>query len=502
MLCRDSLSKALLSLTLLLSLSPTLSIAQTNFIPLERGDVREREERLMFTPGVQLSGDFRFRTSLISGSELPESRPGTNSPEEFSFDQDVRLKMQTIVHPMTTMVLELATAQEPYYQSDLRDSSANRVGEPDSQTIALTARQSYLDLNFNPRNTLRIGKQEVNVGDRRGKVFNGVLTGFAQPKCRTGTWCYEFGGYKLSTADSDWLYSLSLDYPFVYQVDANDNPLNVIRAELFRIKYTEHDIPVGAHLHPAMRPADDNSTAGLFTTSTGDALYYNAHEQEYFGIRFLWDTPGFRFYFDATSNIGNRRYFVASDRNTQEPYKVRGVATEWELTYKTRDGELSLLFMGAQGDKELDNQTANYQRALEGYYEIVPGTYQGTQFYFNGGSTDLNSGTGLGHSINNTQLLGLRYLYRVPESDLIYHFGLYQLKHLQPVLSTEGNPVKEIGVEWDNTFSFPLAKHVKADLDLNVFQMAPAFRYRDADAPLGKNGELLTHVAGRLIYSF
>ena len=464
--------------------------------------MREREERLMFSPGVQLSGDFRFRTSLSSASSLPESRPGTNSPEEFALDQELRLKMKSVVHPMASLVLELSTAQEPYYRSDLRDGSTRQVGEADSQNIGVVARQSYLDLNFNPRNTLRVGKQEVNLGDRRGKVFNGLLTGFAQPECRTGTWCYEFGAYKLSTVDGDWLYALSLDYPFVYELDASENPVNVIRAEIFRIKYSEHDIPLGSRLHPAIRPADNTSTTGLLTNAAGQPLYYNAHEQEYFGLRFLWETSKLRVYADVVSNQGNRRYFAASDRHAQELYKLSGVATEGELVYKTQTGEFGLLWMNARGDEQLDNATANYQRGLEGYYEIVPGTYQGTQFYFNGGSLNLNSGTGLGRSINNTQLLGLRLLYNVPESDLTYRFGLYQLKHLQSVIDQDGRRVKDIGLEWDNTFSFPLIRHLQADLDINLFQVGPAFSYSDAAPGLGTNGELLTHVAGRLTYSF
>ena len=61
------------------------TVAQTHFVPLERGDVFERKEHLTFSPGVELSGDFRLRTSKINSTALPASRTETNSAEEFSF---------------------------------------------------------------------------------------------------------------------------------------------------------------------------------------------------------------------------------------------------------------------------------------------------------------------------------------------------------------------------------------------------------------------------------
>ncbi len=72
--------------------------AQSNFVPLERGDFYEREEQITFSPGLKLSGNYRFRTSKIHSESLPESSMGTNSPEEFSFDQDLRIRIRSIVH--------------------------------------------------------------------------------------------------------------------------------------------------------------------------------------------------------------------------------------------------------------------------------------------------------------------------------------------------------------------------------------------------------------------
>ena len=157
-----------------------------------------------------------------------------------------------------------------------------------------------------------------------------------------------------------------------------------------------------------------------------------------------------------------------------------------------------------KGDEQLADSSrsgVNYQRSLDGFFEISPGTYRGTQFYFNGGSPELNSGTGLGHSINNTQLGGFRYRYDIPETTAVYRLGLYELKRIKPVLDANGSQSSMIGVELDNTFTMLYAGHAKIDLDINAFQPGRAFSYDDQTVPTG-NKDMIYHFAGRLTYSF
>ena len=175
-----------------------------------------------------------------------------------------------------------------------------------------------------------------------------------------------------------------------------------------------------------------------------------------------------------------------------------------ELSWKKPGEQFTLIGMMAKGDEQLADSSrsgVNYQRSLDGFFEISPGTYRGTQFYFNGGSPDLNSGTGLGHSINNTQLGGFRYRYDIPETTAVYRFGLYELKRIKPVLDTYGSKSSMIGIELDNTFTMLYAGHAKIDLDINAFLPGRAFSYDDQTVPTGKK-DMIIHFAGRLTYSF
>ncbi len=509
------------ALTLLFFLTDVRSTyAQANFVPLERGDISEREEHLTFSPGLKLSGNYRFRTSKIHSESLPESRTETNSAEEFSFDQDLRIHLRSTVHRVISLNLEIATNQEPIYQSDIREYNTSRITGSESQTANLTARQSYLEFNRNPNEETKLGKHVINIGDRRGKVLSGVLSGFSQ-RCKAGTWCYEIGAMKLSSADADWLYFFSLDYPFWHEVDFQGEIINSLRIELFRIKYTEHDVPLGLNNVPAKRISDSSlasfESSGFLSGSSCNSslndytlnsdckpIYYNAHEQEYFGLRINWETPSWAVYADIISNQGNRNYFQYDDRHNLDKRNISGGAAEFQLSWKRDGDEFTFITMMAQGDDQLEDSSrngTNYKRNLEGFFEIVPGAYRGTQFYFNGGSPDLNSGTGLGHSINNTQMNGFRYRYDIPETTSVYSFGLYQLKRLNPVIDVLGNKSTNIGNEWDNTFTMKIVNHAQLDLDINAFDPSGAFSYDDHTASTGEKN-LIFHFAGRLTYSF
>ena len=124
-----------LSILILLLNPQGCLLAQSNFIPLERGDHIERKEHLTFSPGIEFSGNYRFRSSKVRSSSPIESRTETNSPEELSFDQDLRLHLRTILHRTISLNLEIATNQEPFYKSDIRKASSSSMNEEVSSPI-------------------------------------------------------------------------------------------------------------------------------------------------------------------------------------------------------------------------------------------------------------------------------------------------------------------------------------------------------------------------------
>lgn len=502
--------------------------AQSNFIPLEKGDYKEVEERRTYEPGLEIGGSYRLRSRWLDASQEPEPEAGFPDAGNLSFEQDLRLFLRSTVHRAAALHLEIATAQEPFNNADLRSPSASVVRERESQEVNLVARQAYLQYQANPRDRIRLGKQEISLGDRRGKVLEGLLTGISQ-QCAAGSFCYEVGALRLGQNTADWLYTLSVDYPVFYEVDAAGNPENVLRVEVFRVKYTERGVPLGRNNAPQRRLSNDDLDAlrsdGLLTAAgschrdlEGYALsascapvYYDAVEQEYYGLRFTWNTRNWRWYSDVVGNQGRRQYYELADDNTPgerlNSKPVAGVVTEHEFSYLWDLHRVTGLFLYATGDQQREdsaqagNSGSNYDRVLRTYYEIVPGSYRGTNFYFNGGGLDWRSGTGLGRGVGNTQLVGLRYRYTTELQSAFYEVGFYELNRPNAVLDKDGTPVSYLGLEWDNTFSWQVEDFLTWQFELNLFRRGPAFSYDDHLPPTRDSGAI-THFATRLHYSF
>ncbi|MEC7541592.1 MAG: hypothetical protein VX759_11460, partial [SAR324 cluster bacterium] len=291
----------------------------------------------------------------------------------------------------------------------------------------------------------------------------------------------------------------------------------------FRIKYTESDIPLGRNNVPLKKLSSStlSELEGLtpetfksgndcrfevsdYAVSDCKPVYFFSHEYEYWGIRLVYETPTIEIYGDMIGSSGKRRHYVYDESGYHHSSKVNGVAGELEMSFISGEHRYGLIAMMARGDEEIQDpnkEGLNYKRDLSGFYEIMPGTYKGTQFYFNGGSTELNSGTGLGHSINNTSMIGLRYQYDVPDSELLYRGGLYQLKRMKDVYNSFDIPSKDIGMELNNTLSFPIAIHAVMEFDVNLFNPGTAFSFDDHDFP-GNATDLFFHAAARLFYSF
>ncbi len=515
--------------------------AQSNFIPLKPGDLKEREDIWAFSPGLKLTGNYRIYATQINSGATPQRREDEREIDTLFFHHELRIQLRSTVNRNISLNLEMETQQEPFQDADLRsESQSGEEKNIDAQITGIGARQAYLEYNSNPANVLKLGKHHLNLGDRHGKVFSGVLTGISQ-NCKLGTWCYEIGAAKLGEHPADWLYFGSLNYPVFREENPANATIHQLEVEVFRIFYTERDIPLGISNIPTFENEDVlNDLAQAYATGDdgqqqeartfskqfvdrqGRPLFYDAIEQEYFGIRLLWEKTALSVRFDITANQGKRHYHLLRDEegvlespdlgdnsvefksNHVAKRSLAGVASELEVSYQLNNHQFGFRGMFATGDKEkLDTEIEgdNFLRVLNSYYEIVPGSYQGTNFYFNGKRDGLQSGTGLGHSINNTSLIGGWYRLDLIETPFSYQTGLFQLKRMQPVRNETGKQVRNIGVEWDNTFAWRMDKHFHTDFELNFLQPGDAFSYSDNQAPLNRN-ELVIHVVARAYYSF
>ena len=490
-----------------------------NFKPLERGEFTEEEEKIHILRGLSASG------SYSGGMARDKSDALLNSEKETRHWQDFQLKLSTVFHRDTSMVLNLETLPSSLRLNSFREDSESPSNTSDNQPMSLGVREAYLKYNFNPRSALLLGKHEISIGDRRGKVFNGILPGLTYD-CRIGTWCMPFGAAKIGPAASDWIYHWALEY--TAWEEKKNNLRDTLKVELFRIIYKESNIPLGINGGPGRfnpdAPDCNSSDAscsqaeGQETDSLGNPIYYDTVDQNYFGLRINWESGSFFFNYDIVSNQGDRRlhrYYSDATPLTGDPLDLNGTSeitfqhpisgmameSEFGFRYPLFRWGMRLLHASGEPPRESGDQLG-INGGTKGYYEMVPGSYQGTRLYFNGNGTSPDSGSGLGHSINNIQMYGLFIDFNDPSGKgMGYSGGLYMLKYNHPVRDINGDLQDEIGLEWDNLFTIYLKKAVKLQLEANAIDTKGGFRRNSQAIPQVTN-DLFTQGVARLIYTF
>ena len=511
-------------MALLLVGVPLTAQAQMNFKPLDRGEYTEVEDRVLVVKGLEAGGDYAFMLQRLYDPELP----GTSTRSRIF--QDFRLNLDSAIDREVDMHITLEAVSGQLNDADPRLAPAldNRLDDGMSD-MTVQAREAYLRYRFNPRSGLIMGKQEVSIGDRRGKTFDGIVPG-ATLDCQVKTWCFPFGVFKIGKDDNDFVYHFALTYnAWEDPEDTPENtPKDTLKVEIFRTLYNETNTPLGTNLgpgykdrnNPAVTPYSINTAVGpqnaQVVDGNGVPMYFDSVNHNYFGLRIDFQNGGFFWNYDVTSDQGSRKYHLYIDPATDQPVgtpsygtrvvekNISGVAMETEIGFQGDEVRGGLRAMNATGDKYIAGE-GGYLRNMVGYYEISPGTYKGTRYYFNGRDSDVGDGGGLGHSINNTRVVGLFVDWDSPgESRKAFHTGVFKLTRNHPV--PIGDPAlgvqsTEIGTEWDNMAVFYIHKALQLQLEGNIFYQGPAFSYTDYIVPDGHT-QTNVQLIGRFVYHF
>jgi hypothetical protein len=509
--------------------APRPAPAQLNFRPLERGDVREVEQRLVVVrsgEGKEFALELGGQFALQMRDERAKNLDGLDSVTRF--DQDFRLTFRTWFHQDVAMHLTLQTTPAGLDDANLRAARDEERGAlADGKALTLAAREAYLLWNANPNSHLIFGKQEVSLGDRRGKVYEAIMPA-AQFDCRVGTWCMPFGAIKIGQNSADWIYNWALAYR------AWDEQRNTLRqrleVEVFRIFYTEQNVPLGKNLGPGRfnkdcrDPVLDGNTCTVNASqvvdedTTAHPIYYDANGWNYGGVRVDWLGDPLFWNLDYTSGQGHRLYhrfrdpeggivgvpiYGTGSGSARQRESVNGYTWESEFGYRWPQGRLGLRYMTATGDDVRGEANGgDYLRVLQGYHEITPGSYRGTRLYFNGGDSRVDLGGGLGHSVNNTTLLGLFLdLDYAEEKRLGYLAGVYHLRRNRVVRNVEGKLRSDIGVEWDNVLIWRVHKALQLQFEANLIKPGGAFALDDFTPPDAEQNLLIQGIA-RIVYTF
>ena len=495
-----------LGVLVLLAASPR-AMAQVNFAPLERGDMNEVEDKVLVVQGLKAGGDYAFTLHQLADKNLPADQSQQRPTRAF---QDFRLKLDSAIHRSVDLHLTLETTTGTLKADEFRRGPAtDRNGLASDQSMSLQAREAYLRYRFNPRSGLVMGKHEVSLADRRGKTMNAIINGITFD-CQVKTWCMPFGAMKLGRSTEDYSYHWALRYNG--WEEETDGVKNLFQVEIFRLIYNEHNIPLTKSLAPGRLSNDPANTPApdQFHTN-GHPVYYDVEGQNYYGLVTNFQSGGFFLYWDVVAEQGNRRYHYYRNldgsyatANGISQYHIQGVASEMEMGYVSPHLKIGFRGLHATGDSpKPQNSTEAWARNLNGFYEITPGTYKGARYYFNGADALVTDGYGLGHSINNTRMVGLFLDYDDPiDAKKAFSTGFYYLQRVKGVPDINGNLQNKIGMEWDNLFTVYWEEALKFQMEVNLFDEGPAFARDDVTVPDKRGHNIILQSMARVVYSF
>ncbi len=467
---------------LLMSFSGNL-FAQQHFTPLKRGEYTIVEEENRFNPGAKISGSYEViaadrKEGLLSG--------GAFGGKSY---QDIFLGFQSKVNSNVSLNIKLGSKSPVVSEQDQAyetRNSSDMSGNENSDGLSVVLDEAYLEYNHNPNAQLRIGRQYLDIADRKGLIFEGEATAISQG-CRIGTWCYSVGGARLGDAGASGVFWLQLDYPVYESGNLIPDPWGKkptrqeksFSVELFRVMYSGNDNPLAEY----GGWTGENSGAHN-TTDSGDPVYFDNDGIEYFGMNIIWNHYDFDLHFTWSNMGGKRDYFSYGDSGVTSLGKqaVSGNAYYLDMGYRlSKNWKSSLLMFSASGNTMDSDDDNIWDGSSNAYFEVKKGSFGDGDalIYFNG-----RNGIGDGHSVSNLSFYGLKSAFRSSEEFYAVDLDLYTFSRTNAVLINDKSETgKTIGTELDIKINWQMEERLFFRMYVAYFQPGDAYSTNDSIRP-------------------
>ncbi len=491
----------LLSGCLLFVAPVSVGFAQSYFTPLEKGDYEIVDEKTGYNPGIQASGYYRA-FSLSRRKDLMGDEYSSHMNQILSLKLQSKLNTNIAVHARIQNRLSLLKNGERGYVSDNPYDEMDSTGD---NGMDAEFKEAYLEYNHNPHAILKIGRHEINVGDRKGLIYRGTDTAISQ-SCRMGTWCTYIGGARLGTHDA--LYWVQLDYPVFFNdvmipdpwSEKKERQQSSLRIELFRVRYGGKDTPLAIYGGPT-------SVGSQYHKKDGDdsPVYYNNEEVEYEGVTVLWNYHDFLLDFSYVLFGGDRVYHTGSQEDGNETKEIGkqdigGNVFYVDFSYRFHERwRFEGVVLGSSGN-ETESGKNFWKSDSTAYLEVQKGHFGKSLVYFDGIDR-----MGEGHSVGNLQFRSLGVAYRSLDKSFGFDISYSDYERTKAVLDHEGNEVRDIGSELDLLSTWWLEERLKFQCYLAVFRPGEAYSPNDNLTPGSSDGDEdndVFYLGLNLIYDF
>jgi len=463
--------------------------AQQHFKPLKDGEYEIVEEDTRYHPGAQIHGSYEAiasdrKNGLVTGKSL-----GGN------FYQDISLMLRSKINTNVSLNVKLGHESPVVSDQDRPYETRNpsdRTTTADGDGFNVTFEEAFLEYNHNPNAQLRLGRQYITIGDRRGLVFEGEATAATQG-CRIGTWCYSIGGARLGDEGRAGVFWAQLDYPVYESGVLIPDPWGIkptrqeksFSVELFRVMYGGNDVPTAEYGGWTGEYSDAHDTTD--DAASGDDVYFDNDGVEYIGMNILWNYYDFDLHFTWSNMNGTRNYF-ARDRTSRletdlGSRSVSGNAYLLDLGYRMQENWKTTLTLFSASGNSLGSQNEKlWEKNSTAYHEIQKGAFGDALIYFNG-----KNGIGDGHSVSNLTFYALKFAYREKVDEIGADMGLYLFSRTKPVYTNEKGAAaakgSDIGAELDVSVNWRLEERLTVQFHAAYFDPGSAYAVNDSVRP-------------------
>jgi len=464
--------------------------AQQNFTPLQRGEYEIVKEDNSYDPHAQFSGEYKAhyyfkKLGLFSGDDLGGD-----------IFQDFYLQVQSKVNSNVSFKIKLGNKSDLVSEQESEYDSRYKIEAGDSSSdegLTVVFKEAYLEYNHNPNARLLLGKQDINIADRKGLVFDGSATAITQG-CRIGTWCYYIGAAKIGDEGESSLYWAQLLYP-IYQSgikipdpwgEKSVRQQESLSIEIFRTIHQGHDIPLAVYGGWVGENTTYHDTTG--DAASGERVYYDNSDVEYFGFNVKWAYYDFLLDFLWMNQSGTREYHTGTQENGDvtelsnsnfygNAYLLNTqylISDEWKSSFT--------YFWGSGNSNETDGQKI-WESDSAAYYEVKKGGFGDALIYFNG-----DEGVGDGHSVSNLRFHKIQADYQTPKKDVLLEMSAYWFYRNSPVfINTVGEAEdkgSDIGFEFDFRTTWQLERNLSFQFFAGLFMPKEAYTVNDSVRPI------------------
>ena len=439
----------------------------------------------IFVPDVRINGEYQFYQ--LSYQDATENSNNTW--------QDFHLNLTSEVQENVHLFLNITNTPYEWGGQNTYQVYDRNARTRNNENIRINVKEFYLEYNSNPNAIFRVGRQKIDLGNKRGLIYQGEVDAF-RITCRVGTWCWDVGQANLDTQNSKvtWFHFFYPVYESAESIDTYwmKRKKNALFVDFYRIDDKQNKLALAKYGGRTYSPIDNEYSPDQIQHNR-EYVFYDRNFKTY-GINITWHKNNSSLELINIQGIGSRDYYL--ENNTTLPTDKNNINNkayllEWQ--YLFTESRIGFRILTTSGAKQKQNYLPWQDDSS--YYEWNRGSYQDSLIYFG------SNGRGNQHSVSNIISAGFYYDLYEEKNNIEISTRIYNFSFREAILSQKNNLVKNIGTELNLLIAKKIVDNFLFQFDAGYFYVGSAYSPSSALLPT-ETQENITQYSLGLNYKF